>query len=47
MPVGSESRRSIAEAVLVVRTLYDPLETGSAASTLSNDTMPNDAPVTL
>jgi hypothetical protein len=42
MPVGSESRRSVAEAVLVVRALYDPLETGSAASTLSNDTMPND-----
>jgi hypothetical protein len=42
MPVRSESRRSIAEAVLVVRALYDLLETGSAASTLSNDTIPND-----
>jgi hypothetical protein len=36
--VGSDSRRSIAEAVLGVLALYDPLETGSATSTLSNDT---------
>jgi len=42
MPVRSDSRRSIAEAVLGVGALYDPLETGSAASTLSNDTRPND-----
>jgi hypothetical protein len=38
MRVGSDSRRSIAEAVLGVLALYDPLETGSATSTLSNDT---------
>jgi hypothetical protein len=38
MPVGSDSRRSNTEAVLGVLALYDPLETGSATSTLSNDT---------
>ena len=42
MPVRSDSRRSIAEAVLGVGALYDPLETGSAASTLYNDTRPNE-----